>query len=730
MTAGLDRVPGESTRLRRVIDNIGGIFVPYVGAIKNVDLGSQDLTTTGLITAGDVLITSPVNIYLLSHDSFADFVANEHIDHTSVVLTAGVGISGGGDISANRTFDLDILGLTTDTIAAGDWVPFHDLTDASNKITFANLEGTLDHGNLAGLDTGADHSFIDQSVISGSSPTFDGTNFTGIPNGALDETYVNADGTVDLSSDWTVSTNSITLTGGTLTAASLNATDETDALQIDGTTVFAAPVGSCLAIGAGAMGAVGVNSVVIGKDANATASACDQLVAVGEFAAKGASSSAVADDCVYIGYSSGGSINGVGPFNTCVGAYSGRNITTGSYNNCYGRRAGQAITTGAANALMGESAGIAITEATHNMCLGQAAGNDLTTGSHNTLIGQNAGDVLITGGYNVLIGSLAAATAGGGNIWSSIALGANIELTANNQCIIGGDDVQALNTHVTQFYLGTGVTHASAASRDITVQASGGSGTNNGGADFTLAGGKGTGNAASGEVLFQTSTAGSSGTALQTLATRTKVHGTGLVLPKASGNGIQIEIATPTFGWRDLLGDVFARNTGGTKPTFTTYRDTLLDYQFAAGDEEYFKFHIPHDYAAGTDIHLHIHWSHTGALVNGGTVTFEYEMSYAKGWNQAAFPASVSGTIAGTASTTQYQQIISEGQVSAGTPAGSQIDSDDLEPDGIIIMRAGLQANNITVSSGGIPDPFIHYMDIHYQSTGISTKNRSPDFYA
>lgn len=38
-----------------------------------------------------------------------------------------------------------------------------------------------DHGDLLGLDTGADHSYIDQDVTNGSSPIFDGANFTGIP---------------------------------------------------------------------------------------------------------------------------------------------------------------------------------------------------------------------------------------------------------------------------------------------------------------------------------------------------------------------------------------------------------------------------------------------------------------------------------------------------------------------------------------------------------------------
>ena len=35
-----------------------------------------------------------------------------HIDHTSVTLTAGTGLTGGGNIAANRTFALDIDGIS------------------------------------------------------------------------------------------------------------------------------------------------------------------------------------------------------------------------------------------------------------------------------------------------------------------------------------------------------------------------------------------------------------------------------------------------------------------------------------------------------------------------------------------------------------------------------------------------------------------------------------------
>ena len=52
------------------------------------------------------------------HDGFSDFVSDEHIDHTSVTLTAGTGLTGGGDISANRSFAVDGVLEDLDTLGA------------------------------------------------------------------------------------------------------------------------------------------------------------------------------------------------------------------------------------------------------------------------------------------------------------------------------------------------------------------------------------------------------------------------------------------------------------------------------------------------------------------------------------------------------------------------------------------------------------------------------------
>jgi len=104
----------------------------------------------------------------VDHDTLTNFVANEHIDHTAVTLTAGTGLSGGGDISANRTFAVDLNELTTETtIAAGDLIAMIDITDnGSGKITFANFESTLNHDSLTGFVANEHVNWVNGSGVS------------------------------------------------------------------------------------------------------------------------------------------------------------------------------------------------------------------------------------------------------------------------------------------------------------------------------------------------------------------------------------------------------------------------------------------------------------------------------------------------------------------------------------------------------------------------------------
>lgn len=208
------------------------------------------------------------------------------------------------------------------------------------------------------------------------------------------------------------------------------------------------------------------------------------------------------------------------------------------------------------------------------------------------------------------------------------------------------------------------------------------------------------------------------------------------IIDKALGNGIKVDSLDPTFGFADLLGDQFSKNTGATKPTLTTYNGVVQGWQFGNGDEAFVSFHIPHDYVMGTDIHLHIHWSQTSATATGGTLDFKYTGIYSKGHNQASFTLTPkTATFSsidindGGSGLDQYRQHLTEVTISAATATAALFDRDDLEPDGVIEMTFEMDANNLT-NSGSVLDPFIHFVDIHYQTNSVvGTKSRTPDFY-
>jgi hypothetical protein len=75
----------------------------------------------------------------VDHDQLLNFVANEHIDHTSVnINTASLsGLAGGGDISASRSLLLDPNNATLVVAASGDLLPVADVSDSNNlkKVT-------------------------------------------------------------------------------------------------------------------------------------------------------------------------------------------------------------------------------------------------------------------------------------------------------------------------------------------------------------------------------------------------------------------------------------------------------------------------------------------------------------------------------------------------------------------------------------------------------------------
>ena len=128
---------------------------------------SGSLTTIGASTAtsfnGAINSTNGVvsGSSQISHDSTTGYSANKHIDHTSVLISAGNGLSGGGDISSTRTLTLDsgsahFTGgvkskLNADTVISGS----SQVTGLSNaQLTNSTISGVSLGGNLATLTIG------------------------------------------------------------------------------------------------------------------------------------------------------------------------------------------------------------------------------------------------------------------------------------------------------------------------------------------------------------------------------------------------------------------------------------------------------------------------------------------------------------------------------------------------------------------------------------------------
>jgi hypothetical protein len=88
----------------------------------------------------------------VNHDALQNFVANEHVNHSAVVLTAGVGLSGGGDITASRTFDLENTAVTPGTYGSVAVYPVITV-DAQGRITSASTE-PVPGGSLTARTTG------------------------------------------------------------------------------------------------------------------------------------------------------------------------------------------------------------------------------------------------------------------------------------------------------------------------------------------------------------------------------------------------------------------------------------------------------------------------------------------------------------------------------------------------------------------------------------------------
>ncbi|GEM_PF-3050678 len=313
------------------------------------------------------------------------------------------------------------------------------------------------------------------------------------------------------------------------------------------------------------------DNVFIGSYAGNLANAWGGNVIIGSQAGK---STTTMSGGVIIGYLAGGTGNITGVRPTLVGYLAGKNLTSGIHATVMGYAAGEYMSTGGGNTFIGYKAGQGNTTPANNTgsgntFLGWTTGNTNSSGIGNTFLGTAAGTANTTGSFNIFIGGVpyggvgAHSTLGTEN--SSIVIGYKATATASNQLVIGSEDPDGA---ITDAYFGSGVVKASPAA--ITLNATGGSGTDNAGANLVLAGGKGTGNSAGGNLLFQTSNAGASSATLQSLTTKMQITPTAvnMFIPlnygTLAGGTTAYTLAVPLTALTDGVAVSFKVNAAST----------------------------------------------------------------------------------------------------------------------------------------------------------------------
>jgi trimeric autotransporter adhesin len=312
---------------------------------------------------------------------------------------------------------------------------------------------------------------------------------------------------------------------------------------------------------------VGVNAICYGDDA----------VAIGYGATAGGSGSTAYQDNVAIG---SGALSVISS-----GVAIGAGATTGSSGSSTAIGALASVT---GNSSVAIGAGATVTGA-FGVVIGQgtsSTGSGVTIGRSATganAIGYNAdssghaqaqawGTSCVAGA----IGAVAMGYAANASHSGAICIGDRATSTAAYQLVIGSDYLSG-SVKINDVYIGEGVTSASP--DGVTINSTGGKGTDIAGSDITIAGGKGTGSAAGGEIIFSTSNAGVTGTTLRSLTEKARIDVSGNfsavgTLNIGTGHTVSGTLACVPGGL-DNLADGVVSVAMGDKATTRTMRGAV-----------------------------------------------------------------------------------------------------------------------------------------------------------
>jgi hypothetical protein len=159
--------------------------------------------------------------------------------------------------------------------------------------------------------------------------------------------------------------------------------------------------------------------------------------------------------------------------------------------------------------------------------------------------------------------------------------------------------------------------------------------------------------------------------------------------------------------WTDAFGPGTSARVGSSAPTFAAFQGGVYANRMDKGDEIHFSVQVPHNFAPGSELHFHVHWTVLTGSVNTETIIWGLEWYYAgigQTWTQAASADEITVTLAGTE---DNKHMLTE---------FTAVNPSNFSYSGIAVCR--LYRKNAGTSAA---NPFYIGCDAHYQLGPVGT---------
>ena len=186
------------------------------------------------------------------------------------------------------------------------------------------------------------------------------------------------------------------------------------------------------------------------------------------------------------------------------------------------------------------------------------------------------------------------------------------------------------------------------------------------------------------------------------------------------------------FGAHDTVYDDYVQSglavaTGASAPVLTTFRNNVQLYAFKGSgptEQVFFTVHILHGLKAGTDITIHVHWSHTVTSPTGA-LKWNVDWTLARGYEVGTFNTGTT-TSSGTMSVVHTPNALPYVHHITDDDSMTITAQTELEPDSVVLCRLYRDSGDAQDTFSG--DAFLINVDVHYQRDKLGTAARNRPF--